>query len=745
MAVTRTGIANAPLAGEVESIRDGCIRLRGGRLRAVIRTGELNLLEASREETSRYHRAFIDLLNSLTAPLQIWFHSTRVSDVPPSAVRNDGGLSDRAGAWRAETDDFLRGQLETQPVYQRRVHLVIQPHPEVIAPPGRGFVERLVRRGSGRGYDGLRTPDEAQSADLERQAGILIGQLGRLGVDARRLSSVELEELVARLGGEEAGWEQTPGWFRASARYYRAFHLFGFPGGDLEPGWLAPLLSHPTEMQVSIHISPVESDHIIGYLSSRIRDLRAAEMVERETGVVDLTTEALPDAVALRSTLARNEEKAFMLGVYAAVSAPTVPELRLRCEALHSVFTRLLVRPAPTFLRQREAMKTVWPLGQDLLGKNRLVHTTGVATLFPWLNADLFYPGDQYWGRNQRSGGIVACDPFRPELFSNANIAIFGHSGAGKTFAASTIVLSSFAAGVGSVIFDPEYEYAGLCRSLAGTYVEVGAGSSHAINVLDPALRPGDGAQDTSGDVLDLVAVLCGRLDEVERALVHAALQRLLRHRRKQPPLLGDLHRLVTLDPRLSRVSTVLERWVNGELGRFFNRQTNVNLQNPVVGIGLRDLQEELVAPAYFLIASWVWAQLRRVRQARHLLVDEAGLLFEHPVIRKFLVRLARRIRKYDGSLLIATQNASDLVSTPEGLVLATNPAILLLGHQRSGEAQRLAHVFALTDRQADALHNARRGEFLMLAGSARVALRIDPPRWQHDLILSSKGSQKEG
>jgi hypothetical protein len=494
-------------------------------------------------------------------------------------------------------------------------------------------------------------------------------------------------------------------------------------------------------MQVSIHISPAESDHIIGYLSSRIRDLRAAEMVERETGVVDLSTEALPEAMALRSRLARNEEKAFMLGVYAAVSAPTVPELRLRCEALLSVFTRMLVRPAPAFLRQREAMKTVWPLGQDLLGKNRLVHTTGVATLFPWLNADLFYPGEQYWGRNQRSGGIVACDPFRAELLSNANIAIFGHSGAGKTFAASTIVLNSFAMGVGSVIFDPEHEYAGLCRSLGGTYVEVGAGSSHAINVLDPALQPDDAAQDTSGDALDLVAVLCGRLDEVERALVHAALQRLLGHRRKQPPLLGDLHRLVTPDPRLSRVSTVLERWVNGELGRFFNRQTNVDLQNPVIGFGLRDLQEELVAPAYFLIASWVWAQLRRVQRPRHLLIDEAGLLFEHPVIRKFLVRLARRIRKYEGSLLIATQNASDLVSTPEGLVLATNPAILLLGHQRSGEARQLAHVFALTDRQADALHNARRGEFLMLAGPARVALRIDPPRWQRELILSSKVS----
>ncbi len=176
-------------------------------------------------------------------------------------------------------------------------------------------------------------------------------------------------------------------------------------------------------------------------------------------------------------------------------------------------------------------------------------------------------------------------------------------------------------------------------------------------------------------------------------------------------------------------------------MGRFFNRQTNVDLHRPFVAFGLRDLQEELVAPAYFLIASWVWAQVRRVRRPRHLLIDEAGLLFEQAVIRRFLVRLARRIRKYQGSLVIATQNAGDLLSTPEGMVVATNPSILLLGHQRSAEARRLAQAFALTDRQTDALQGARRGEFLMLAGPHRVALEIAPPPWQHELILQSKRS----
>ncbi len=727
--------------------------LRGGRLRAVLATGDLNFLDASDEERARHYRAFGELLNSLTAPIQIWFQSTRLhaTDLPASSEAHKVG--ERAAAWRTATQDFLTGRLEERPMYRRRVALILQP--PVATAPGR--VLDVLRRATGRPpppvADPTRSTEEEQRIQLARQAEDLIDQLAHLGLRAWRLSSSELVTLFAdlygatpaplwrdRASGPLTCWVEAPTWFRVSDRYYRSFHLLEFPGGELEPGWLAPLAGYSGELQLSLHISPLASDRVIEYLNSRIRDLRASELAGIETGSDDAATgEALPQALALRSTLARNEEKVFRLGAYVATSAPSLPELRLRSEGLQSIFRRLLVRPAPALLRQREAVKTIWPLGQDFLGMERIVHTSGLATLFPWLSADLYQPGGQYWGMNRRTGGLVVCDPFNAEAFPNANITIFGHSGAGKTYAASSIVLSSYAAGVGTIILDPEHEYAGLCHALGGTYVEIAAGSPHAINALDPILQPADEGQDVTGDVLDLIAVMCGRLDELERARLHAILDGLIQGHPARGPVLGDLQRMMSADRRLVRVATILERWVRGALGRFFNRPTNVDLHNPVIGFGVRDLQEELVAPAYFLISEWIWAQLRRVRRSRHLLIDEAGLLFEDPVIRRFLVRLARRIRKYEGSLLIATQNAGDLLSTPEGIVIATNPSILLLGHQRSGEARRLAQVFALTDRQADALQGARRGEFLMLAGPNRVRLEIAPPPWQHELILRSK------
>ncbi len=750
LARLRAASSRFSFGDEIEAIENDCVRLHGGRLRAVLSTTDLNFLDASDDERARSVRGFADLLNSLTGPLQLWFRSQRM--LPSGTSYSPTDPSDGVGAWRAATQQFIDTQLERRPIYKRSVALVLQPTHAGLPVRNLSLPGRIAGRWVAPVHS-MRTPQEREWVDLERQTQSVTDHLARFGLRAQRLMTPALGSLFSALYGRPApvgaNWQPShgrtgsfhaPSWFRVGQAYYRTFQLLAFPGGDLEPGWLAPLIDHAGDLQISLHITPVESDRVIGYLNSRIRDLRASQMAEMQDGHDDPRTEAaLPQALALRGTLARNEERVFAVAVYVALIAPSLPDLRLRSEALRSTFTRMLVRAAPAYLRQREGLRTIWPWGQDTLARERLVHTSALSTFFPWLRADLFQPAGQYWGLNRRTGGLVVCDPFSADEFPNANVTIFGHSGAGKTYAASSIVLSGYAAGVGSIVLDPEHEYAGLCEALSGTYVEVACGSPHAINVLDPVLQPADEGQDLASDVLDLIAVMCGRLDEFERARLHDGLDRILAPPRKHALLLSDLQQVVAPDPHLGRVSTILGRWVSGELGRFFSRPTNVDLSNPVIGFGVRDVQDELVAPAYYLIATWVWSQLRRVRKRRHLLIDEAGLLFEHPVIRRFMVRLARRIRKYEGSLIIATQNAGDLLSTPEGMVIATNPSILLMGHQRSGEARRLAQAFALTDRQTDGLHHARRGEFLMVAGGNRVPLTISPPPWQQEVIQRSK------
>ena len=115
-------------------------------------------------------------------------------------------------------------------------------------------------------------------------------------------------------------------------------------------------------------------------------------------------------------------------------------------------------------------------------------------------------------------------------------------------------------------------------------------------------------------------------------------------------------------------------------------------------------------------------------------------MLLEHEPIRRFLIRLARRIRKYGGSLILVSQNPGDFFETKDGAVLATNPSILLLGCQKRSEAVKLQRAFNLTERQVNYLETAERGDFLLVAGPNRVPVHVMAPPWMDELIVQSRG-----
>jgi len=87
----------------------------------------------------------------------------------------------------------------------------------------------------------------------------------------------------------------------------------------------------------------------------------------------------------------------------------------------------------------------------------------------------------------------VQVDPFDQRRYPNANIAVFGHSGAGKTYLLSSLAMGALGRGVQVYLIDPEHEYGKLAVELGGVDIQLALGSGHALNVLD--LRPA-GQQD---------------------------------------------------------------------------------------------------------------------------------------------------------------------------------------------------------------------------------------------------------
>src|SRR4029077_14313012 len=187
----------------------------------------------------------------------------------------------------------------------------------------------------------------------------------------------------------------------------------------------------------------------------------------------------------------------------------------------------------------------------------------------------------------------------------------------------------------------------------------------------------------------------------------------------------------------------ILGRWVHGSLGQMFSTPTNIDLDAPIVAFGMRDLRDEMVAPVHFLLAEALWARIKRKDRRRMLIVDELGLLFEDPTIRRFVVGLARRIRKYDGSLVFATQNPGDLLSSDQGVVVATNPAMSFLGAQRPGEAAKLQRAFHLSREQREFLETAGRGDFRLAAGAERLTVEVKAPPWQEAAMREARGEAR--
>jgi hypothetical protein len=672
-----------------------------GGVAAIVESGDIDItaLDASRHAVAV--AAFARLCRTLDCPLQIVVQVRRWHDnasTPDSPSAHDAPLAETL--LRASST-HRRRMLSRRPAFRRTILFV---------------------------------PSAATAADVDRATHLVLDSLRTAGVGGRILRDGALEAIVGDLDAQH--WTRQRTHAEIDGLHLRAVVLRRLPGVAVEPGWLAPLLDVRAECDVSLHITPVGVADAMSAIGRRLRTLRADQLVEldRESyGDAGLAV-GVDSALDLRARLARNEGRAARISLVAVARGRDPDELDAASEALRTAAASTLAHCEPAHLQHLEAAMSAWPLGRDLLDAGKLVDTTALATCLPWTSTTCDDPDGYALGSAIASGTPVRVAPFDTTHHGNANVAVIAASGQGKSYAIGTLVLEAAARGVGSVIIDPEGEYERIVHALGGDYAHLAPGCGTSLNIFDVG---GDEQRaDTVAAVVELVAVLCGGgLDEVERVHVDAAATHAISAAQQEArvPILGDC--LPILGEKAPRPALVLRRFCTGPLGDLFNRPTSARLDAPVVGVSLRDLSAELVPAATLVVAEWLWSLVRRDRRQRHVVFDEVGLLCAHPPLRTLLVQLARRCRKYHASLVVATQNAGDLLATAEGTVVATNPAIVLLGGHRGAETARMEEAYALTTAQRRFLESAGRGDFLLLAGARRLPLHVEVSPLHHALL----------
>jgi len=570
------------------------------------------------------------------------------------------------------------------------------------------------------------------AGELERELSLVAACLAAAGIPAHRLAGAPLLEHLGDAGLDQRrlAWAETPRQAWVGEQVARVAILDRLPGGAVETGWLAALVRSPVECDIALHLVPTSSRLATGLLSRRMRHLGAHQLLETERGLVpDAAVETgLEAARRLRDRLARNTGRPLRLWLTAVALGADPAELDLAWGRLRAAFGATLGGCRAGHFEHLAGTLGVWGLGPPP-GPGKLVDSQSAARCAPWLQTSIEDPDGYRIGRMVDSGLPVSVAPFEETHHANANIGIFAASGQGKSFLIGGLLIEARRHGAEAIVVDPEGEYRQLVERLGGEWLDL---------VTEAAINPFDLGEDddmAASIVVDVCAVLCEGMTEVERAAVEAAARTAQAAAREWGERARLRQCLGQLEQSAPRVARVLERFLDGGLAGFLDRPTARAWERPLLAVGHREVREELIPVTTLLLGRLLWQLVRAASRRRHIILDEVGMLTSHPALRQLLAQLARRCRKHGSSLVVATQNVQDLLRSDEGTVVATNCSVVLCGGHRPVEVAAMERAFGLTDDQRRRLERAPRGEFLLIAGGRRGMIQVDVPEAYRAMI----------
>jgi type IV secretory pathway VirB4 component len=550
-----------------------------------------------------------------------------------------------------------------------------------------------------------------------------------------------------------------------------SFGVTGYPQ-EVYPGWLAPLLTYPARLDVSVHVAPVAPATAASGLKKQRAKLESSRRHNaREDRLDDPDLDAAAeDAAELSRRIARGEGRLFKFGLYLTVHAPDEDSLAHEVSALRSLCASLLLDAKPATYRALQGWVATLPLGLDPLGLKRTFDTAAVSAAYPFTSPDLppvdptsTAPTGVLYGYNVGSSGLVHWDRFACD---NYNSVVLGRSGAGKSYLVKLETLRSLyrqmrlpsdfdggsdwaCDGVQAFIIDPEDEYARLASVVGGTYVHLGAGGVR-LNPFDlPIQISANGRRTAPHDALNrrslflhtVFAVLFGtHVTPTERAVLDTAITDTY-HRAgitsdartwtRPAPLMRDLRDVLAAsgdqgDTVAADLAARLHPYVDGAFSDLFDGPTTTAPDGHLVVFSLRDLPDESKAIGTLLTLDAVWRRVSNPahRRPRLVVVDEAWLLMQQPEGARFLFRMAKAARKHWAGLTVATQDTADVLGSDLGKAVVSNAATQILLRQSPQAIDEIAEAFDLSAGERQFLLSAERGQGLLSSGTQRVAFQ---------------------
>ena len=554
-------------------------------------------------------------------------------------------------------------------------------------------------------------------------------------------------------------------------------------------GWLSLIVNAGDGIDMDMFLARQPKERIIQRVGQQLRINRSKikDVSDTNTDFDDIDG-AIRSGYFLKEGLANNEDF-YYLNLLITVTAPSVEDLEWKVSEMKKLLLSQDMNVSACHFREEQAFLSALPLvsmekGLYERGKRNLL-TGGAASCYPFTSFEMCDDNGILLGVNKYNSSLIIVDIFNSAIYKNANMAILGTSGAGKTFTLQLMGLRMRRKNIPVFIIAPlkGHEFHRACANVGGEFIQISPASPHCINVMEirkvdrsvNEMLDGPGIQlsELAAKIQQLhifFSLLIPDMTHEERQLLDEALIRTYNAKGithdnasledpanpghyREMPVLGDLYEILKAAPETTRMAHILNRLVNGSASTF-NKQTNVRLDNKYTVLDISSLTGDLLTVGMFVVLDFVWDRAKADRtEEKAIFIDECWQLLSGAgatgtrLAGDFVLEIFKTIRGYGGSAVCASQDLNDFFSLDEGRFgkgIINNSKTKIILNLEDDEAERVQETLHLSDAETMEVTHFERGNGLISTNNNNIMVEFKASPLEKDLITTDRRELRE-
>ncbi len=551
-------------------------------------------------------------------------------------------------------------------------------------------------------------------------------------------------------------------------------------------GWLSLIVNAGDGIDLDMFLTRQPKDRMIRKLGQQLRINRSKikEANDTNTDFDDLDG-AIQSGYFLKDGLGNNEDF-YYLNLLITITADSIDDLEWKSAEMKKLLLSQDMDVQTCSFCEEQAFLSSLPLvslERRLYERSkRNVLTLGAASCYPFTSYEMCDDNGILLGVNKHNNSLIIVDIFDSRIYKNANIAILGTSGAGKSFSMQLMATRMRRKGIQVFIVAPlkGHEFHRACSNIGGEFIQISPASRNCINVMEIRRvdKSVDEMLDGPGVEKSLLAAKIQRLhiffsllvpdmSHEERQLLDDALIRTyalkgITHENntledpehpgqyRTMPVLGDLYEVLKQSADTKRLANIINRLVNGS-ARTFNQQTNVSLDNKYTVLDISELTGDLLTVGMFVALDFVWDKAKENRtEEKAIFIDECWQLIganSNRLAAEFVLEIFKIIRGYGGSAICATQDINDFFALEDGKYgkgIINNAKTKILLNLEEEEARRVQSILHLSEAEVMEITHFERGSGLISTNNNNVTVEIKCSQMEKELITTDRRELQE-